>query len=211
MRLAIELRHDFCTESASTMITTLRLGSPSRFVPNLQSNSATGMLSSSSFCRLCLSIRTFGTHTDFAPRSARTVCHLVCSRLVAFCSFFLAAGWSRSFVLLGLHGALSLVSFCRLAQCSFQLMVVDHWLHVLFTRVLACFRVQDEGTVHMDIVEAFSFVQHFRSDLDCCSVSDDLFPAVRLEDYHFSSVCTLPLDRQDLSRCSSPKLTSIQL
>ena len=45
------------------------------------------------FCRLCFSIMNFGTDADFAPRSIRTVCHLVfrpllLCRLVWLCWLF---------------------------------------------------------------------------------------------------------------------------
>ena len=91
---------------------------------------------------------------------------------------------------------------CRLAQGSFQRVVADQWLHVFFARALACFRVQDAGTALVDYVEAFSFVQNCRTFLECCSVSDDLSSAVRLEDCHRSSLCTV-LHRQGRPRCIS--------
>ena len=59
-------------------------------------------------------------------------------------------------------GALSLLLICRVAQGSFQLVVADHWLHVLFTRALACFRVQDVGTVLAHNFAAFSFIQNLQ-------------------------------------------------
>ena len=121
----------------------------------------------------------------------------ICSRCVAssgvagwFAAFL--SGWPRAFSCSSLsQGALSLMFLCRLAQSSFQLVVADHWPHVLFTRALACLRVQEESAVEVDNVETFSFVENFRNS---CTVSDNLSTAVRLG--HRSSVCTL-LHRQD--------------
>ena len=94
----------------------------------------------------------------------------------------------------------SLVFLCRLAQSFLQLAVDDYWLHVPFTRALACFRVPDVGTMLVDNVEAFSFVQNFRNVLDCCSVSGST--VVKLEACQRSTVCT-PLHRHDRHRCIS--------
>ena len=155
-----------------------------------------------------LSMKTCDTHLDLAPRSVRTVFALVfrpllLCRLVGVCKFcrgFLVGLVNVLLALLGLQGVLSLVFLCRLAQGLFQLAVDDHWLRVPFTRALACFRVPDVGTVLVDNVEAFSFVQNFRNVLDCCSVSGST--VVKLEACQRSTVCT-PLHRHDRHRCIS--------
>ena len=137
--LAIKLRHESTTQSAAAMITTLRSGSPVRS----QSNSITGIFSSSSVCRLCCPSRRLAL-TQISH--ARGVLQLVSQPLVGLVTLLL--------VLLGLQGALSLVFLCCLAQGSFQLVVADHWLHVLFNRALACSRVQDVGVVRVENVTA---------------------------------------------------------
>ena len=143
-----------------------------------------------------------------APRSVRTVCHVVFrpllpSRLLECCkSFpgFLVCLVKVLLLLLGLEGAFFFVFLWLLAHHSMHLVIADHWLHVLFTGPLGCFRVQDVSTVLVDNVEAFSCVRNFLTFLDCCSVSGDFSDAARLEDCHRSSVCTLRY-RQDRPRC----------
>ena len=105
-----------------------------------------------------LSTQTCGTHADISPPCVRTVCvtscsvHTCCvgSRGLVFFRAVPAGLVKILLVLLGLQGALSVVFLCRLAQNSFQLVVADYSLHVLHTRVLACFRVQDASSVLVD-------------------------------------------------------------
>ena len=73
---------------------------------------------------------------------------------------------------------------------------------MLFTRALARFRVQESSTVFCTTLKRSVSFKFFVNYLDCCSVSDDLSLAVKLENCHTSSVCTL-LHRQDHPRCTS--------
>ena len=104
-----------------TMITALRSGSVGRSVPNVQSNSITGIFSSSRFSRL------FSSHLDqlhsLCGQSPRVRC-----LPVGFCRLFrgfLVGLVKVLLVLFGLQGALSLVFLCRLAHGSFQLCVAN--------------------------------------------------------------------------------------
>ena len=155
------------------MITTLRWGSPGRSVLKVWSNSITGIFSPSSFCRLCCPPKLVAlTQKKHHPLYGQCVTscsvHTCCAALWRFCKLFrgvLAELVKILLVLLGLQGALPVVFLCRLPQGSFQLVVADYSLHVLFTRVLACFRVQDAGCVLVDIAD-----QNFCNVLDCFSV-----------------------------------------
>ena len=108
------------------------------------------------------------------------------------------AGWSRSF-------SCSSISRVRFLSCSFAAWLEARSSLLLITGGTFCalelwhvFRVQDVHTVPVDNVEAFSFVQNFRTFLDCCSVSDDLsaaFPITVLpKDDHIDSVQEEQLD-----------------
>ena len=68
--LPSKLGQDVLTESAHTMISTFRSGSPSRSAPNVQSNPIHWF---SPHRSLTMSVTALHTHTDLAPRSVRAM------------------------------------------------------------------------------------------------------------------------------------------
>ena len=107
--------------------------------------------------------------------------------------------FSRGF-LVGLVNVLLSYSFAAWLKASSSLLLMITGCTYRSRRALACFRVPDVGTMLVDNVEAFSFVQNFRNVLDCCSVSGST--VVKLEACQRSTVCT-PLHRHDRHRCIS--------
>ena len=134
-------------------------------------------------------------HQDFSHsrRCRTTLCtdsvssRSIRSRRVGSSGF---AGWFAAFL-----GAPSLMFLCRLAPSSFQLVVADRWRHVLFTHWLIF--VSKKKALLKWITLKPSVL--FKIFVNSCSVSDNLSAAVRLEDCHHFSVCTL-LHRQDWPR-----------
>ena len=159
------------------------------------------------FLQPVLSNATFGTDADLAPRFVLTVSDLLfrplllCLRGFASCFAAFLSGWSR-------FHSYSSVSRVRCLSCSFAAWLKGRSsLLLLITNCTYCslelwlvFVSKTQASFSWYPVDACIFVQNFRICVDCCSVSDDLSPAVRLEECHRSSVCTR-LHRLDRPRC----------
>ena len=145
------------------MITTLRSVSPGRSVSNVQSNSITGMFSSSSFCRLCpprqVAPTQISRHALYGQCVTSCSALSCCAALWGFCKLFRARscwGWSRSFSCSSDYRVRFPAVF--LLPLGSWLVPVCCWLHVLFHWSAGFFRIQEVGTVPVDIVAQNFFV-----------------------------------------------------